>query len=138
MKAGKSGKVVQLSDYREPKPVRTKVLPFHKKYPMPFFKRRKRGGINTWSVVPTGIYSVDYETGAGYAIEFLKSCDKTYGWQSLLSCIVDDMIIAGTSGEFPDGTPKVNGVVVGFMTIIGCAVSHSKILDYREPPELVS
>jgi hypothetical protein len=126
MKAGKSGKVIQLSDYREPKPVRTKVLPFHKKYPMPFFKRRKRGGINAWSVVPTGIYSVDCETGAGYAIEFLKSCDGTYGWLSLLPAIVADMIEAAPREEtWPNGKPKTNGIVIGFMSVISKAAALS-------------
>jgi hypothetical protein len=64
-----------------------------------------------------------------FAIQFLKSCDKTYGWQSLLQCIVADMIREGTDGEFPNGFPTVNGVVIGFMSVIGSAVAYSRVLE---------
>jgi len=101
--------IVQISDYRPPVSKRAKVQPFHKKYPMPFFKPRKSSGINAWKVSPSGDYGEDCKMGSAFAIQFLKSCDKTYGWQSLLQCIVADMIREGTDGEFPNGFPTVNG-----------------------------
>jgi hypothetical protein len=124
-----TGALIRLSDYRAPPPKRARVQPFHKKYPMPFFEPRKSGGINAWNVSPSGNYAEDCKTGNAFAIQFLKSCDKTYGWQSLLQVIVADMIRAGTDGEFPNGYPKINGVVIGFMSVIGSAVTHSRVLD---------
>jgi hypothetical protein len=62
------------------------------------------------------------EPGKRYAVEFLKSCDGTVGWSSLLASITADMIRAGTDGVFPDGHPRVNGTVLGFMNTIGRAV----------------
>jgi len=44
------------------------------------------------------------------------------GWSSLLAAIVGDMIRAGPSGTFADGTEKIDGVVVGFMSTIGKAL----------------
>jgi hypothetical protein len=121
--------IIQLSDYRAAPPKRVKVKPFHKQYPMPFFEPLKAGGINAWNVTPSGNYTKDCETGCTFAIQFLKSCDRTYGWQSLLQTIVADMIRAGPSGSFPNGYPKVNGVVIGFMSVIGSAVANSRVLD---------
>jgi len=43
--------------------------------------------------------------------------------------IVADMIRAGPSGALPNGHPKVNGVVIGFMQVIGAAATHSTVLD---------
>jgi hypothetical protein len=123
------GMIVQLNDYREPEPKRVRVQPFHKKYPMPFFKPRKGGGINAWNVMPTGDYRADCERESKYAIEFLKSCDKTYGWEALLPAIIADMIRAGTNGRLANGFPKINGVVIGFMNVIGAAVAHSRVRD---------
>jgi hypothetical protein len=121
--------VVRLDDYRPPAPKRAKVQPFHKKYPMPFFTAKKGGGICAWDVTPIGNYTADCETGHAFAIEFLKSCDKTYGWQSLLQQIVAEMICAGTNGAFPNGDPKVNGVIIGFMGVIGKAVAWSRFFE---------
>jgi hypothetical protein len=72
-----------------------------------------------------------------HAIEFLRSNDKTCGWASLLPQIVDDMICAGPSGTYSNGFPKVNGVVIGFMQVIGAAASHSTVLDliYNQGPD---
>jgi hypothetical protein len=41
----------------------------------------------------------------------------------LLPVIVADMIRAGTSGTWGNGQPTVNGVVIGFMAVIGRAVT---------------
>ena len=70
-------------------------------------------------MTPTGNYWDDCETGKIYAVEFLKSCDGTVGWSSLLTQIVADMIRAGPDGSWSDGGVRLNGVVVGFMSTIG-------------------
>jgi hypothetical protein len=49
--------------------------------------------------------------------------------EGVLQAIVADMIRAGTSGQYPNGYPKVNGVVIGFMGVIGDAVAWSRCLD---------
>jgi hypothetical protein len=59
----------------------------------------------------------------------LKSCDKTVGWASLMPAIVKDMIDAGTDGRWPDGDARVNGIVGGFMGVIGRALMHSRVLE---------
>jgi hypothetical protein len=124
-------KVIQLSDYRNPPPPSAprKKQSQYDRYPMPFFNKKHR---RTWDVQPTGDYVVDYRTGQDFAIEFLKSCDKTVGWASLLSSIVANMIGAGPSGSQPDGRPGVNGIVLGFMCVIGEAVMYSRILDLEQ------
>ena len=88
-------KVVQLSDHREP-PVKSQ----YERYPLPFFAADR---LSTWTVKPTGRYFEDCQTGRAYAVEFLKSCDGTVGWSSLLAVIVGDMIRAGPSGTFAEG-----------------------------------
>ena len=106
--------VVQLNSYR-PAP-RQRPRSQYDLYPLPFFNAAAH---STWDVEPTGDYGADCQTGHRYALEFLKSCDGTVGWASLLPAIVADMVRAGTSGTFADGHPKVNGVVIGFMSVIG-------------------
>ena len=103
-------------------PIRPPVRSQYEKYPLPFFDAAKRC---TWSVKPTGNYGDDCATGRAYAIEFLRSCDGTAGWTSLLQEIVGDMIRAGPDGDFADGDPKVNGIVIGFMGQIGRAVTFA-------------
>ena len=98
----------------------------YERYPLPFFNRKRRC---TWDVMPSGDYSADCETGRAFAIEFLKSCDGTVGWASLMSCIVTDMIDAGIDERWPHGAPSVNGIVIGFMGVIGSALVHSRVLD---------
>jgi hypothetical protein len=45
-------------------------------------------------------FSDDYETSRAYAVEFLRSCDGTVGWSSLLVQIAAHMIrIGGTYAE---------------------------------------
>src|SRR5450759_3721906 len=100
--------IIQLSDHRLPPPKRVKVKSQYELYPLPFFNRKKRC---TWDVAPSGDYSADCETGRAFAIEFLKSCDGTVGWVSLMGQIVTDMIDAGTIA----GRPKSKGIVIGFM-----------------------
>jgi hypothetical protein len=94
----------------------------YQRYPLPFFNRDK---LNTWDVTPSSNYAADCETGARYAREFLRSCDGTAGWVSLLPQIVADMIRAGTNGTFADGHPKVDGIAIGFMSVISRAVAKT-------------
>ena len=110
-----SNNVVQLADYREP-PRKS----HYEMYPLPFFDR---GRLSNWAVKPTGKYGDDCETGVRYAIEFLRSCDGSVGWSTLLTQIVRDMIGQGPAGTWPDGATRINGVVVGFMSTIGRALS---------------
>jgi hypothetical protein len=121
--------IIQLSDYRKPPPPpapRKKSKSQYDLYPMPFFNKKRRC---TWDVQPTGDYEADCRTGRSFAIEFLKSNDKTCGWAGLQRQIVGDMIAAGPSGSFPDGYRKINGIVIGFMSVIGIAAAHSTVLD---------
>jgi hypothetical protein len=76
-------------------------------------------------VTPTGDYGADCATGQRYAIEFLESCDGTHGWSSLLQNIVADVICAGPAGTYANGKPKTNGIVIGFMGVIGRAMCAS-------------
>jgi hypothetical protein len=109
--------VVQISRYLPPRQKSQYEL-----YPLPFFNANASTGPCTWHVTPTGDYAADCETGHRCAVEFLRSCDGTVGWVSLLPNIAADMIRAGTSGAFADGHPKVNGIVIGFMSVIGRTV----------------
>jgi len=113
-KRAAAANIVQIKDYLPPPPQRQKSL--YELYPLPFFNA---GELSTWDVEPTGDYVADYETGRGYAVEFMKSCDGSVGWSTLLGRIVADMIRAGPSGTFLDGHLKVSGVVIGFMRAIG-------------------
>jgi hypothetical protein len=108
--------VVQLNDYRPPAPKKVKQKSFYELYPMPFFNRKKRC---SWDVIPSGDYSADCETGRAFAIEFLKSCDGTCGWASLMGVITRDMIKADDR----------SGIVIGFMRVVGSALVHSRVLD---------
>jgi hypothetical protein len=106
--------IVQLADYQTPpprRPKRKKGESIYELYPMPFFNRKERC---TWKVAPTGNYAADCETGHAFAIEFMKSCDGTRGWAALVGWIVFDMIKPG---------PETNGIIVGFMSVIGEAVA---------------
>jgi hypothetical protein len=60
--------------------------------------------ITASDVKPTGDYAADCETDEAYAIEFVKTCDKNYGWASLMQSITSDMIRAGSK----------NGIVIGW------------------------
>lgn len=106
--------VVRLSDYREP-PQKS----LYELYPLPFFNRDK---LCTWDVTPSGDYSDDCKTGRAYAVKFLKSCDGTFGWSSLLAQICAAMIRAGPIGTYANGEPKAGGIVIGFMSTIGQAL----------------
>jgi hypothetical protein len=106
--------IVQIKDYLPRPPQRQKSL--YELYPLPFFNAEKR---STWDVAPTGDYVADCKTGRVYAVEFLRSCDGSVGWSTLLANIVADMIRAGPSGTFPGGHLRVSGLVIGFMTTIG-------------------
>lgn len=98
--------------------VRLRPLSQYERYPMPFFNAEKHC---TWDVRPTGDYTADCRTGRNYAVEFLRSCDGSYGWRSLLQQIVSDMIGAGAS-RWRDGGVRVNGIVIGFMHVLSEAL----------------
>ncbi len=115
--------VVRIKDYLPPPPPRQKSQ--YELYPLPFFDAERR---STWEVRPTGSYSADYETGRAYAVKFLESCDGTVGWSSLLANVVADMIGAG-AGTWPDGSARINGVVVGFMQTIGRQLAAVTLLE---------
>ena len=109
--------VVRIKDYLPPPPPRQKRQKSqYELYRLPFFNANAHC---TWQVKPSGNYFDDCETGRAYAIEFLRSCDGTVGWSSLLTEIVKDMIGAGPVGTWPDGGVRINGVVVGFIGTIG-------------------
>jgi hypothetical protein len=123
---------VQISDYLPPRQKSQYEL-----YPLPFLNAEASTGSCTWDVTPTGDHAADCVTGHCYAIEFLKSCDGTVGWVSLLPHIVADMIRAGTNGTSVDGHPKVNGIVIGFMGVIGrtvCAFCRGECPPEKNEP----
>lgn len=91
-------------------------------YRLPFFDVNAPFAKRSWSVAPTGNYSADCDTGAAYAIAFLRSCDGTYGWRSLLAAIVASMI--EDDGIAPR---RSNGIVVGFMSTIGMALAWKNV-----------
>jgi hypothetical protein len=115
---------------RQAKQKRQKSQSQYELYPLPFFNADARC---TWDVKPTGNYTVDCETGHAYAVAFLQTADGTYGWNTLLGCIVADMIRAGTNGASADGHPKVNGVVVGFMAHIGRLLNAIEMYAKDDP-----
>ena len=75
--------IIQLRDHLTPRRERRKSL--YELYPLPFFNRKAHC---TWDVAPTGDYFTDCQTGRGYAIEFLRTCDGTDGWSMLIGHIV--------------------------------------------------
>jgi hypothetical protein len=83
------------------------------RYPLAFFDRKVG---STWAIESTGNYSKDCEIGHKYAVEFLNSCDGSVGWSWLLASIVKDMIERGRLTS--------NGVVIGFMGVIGAALCY--------------
>jgi hypothetical protein len=114
-------------EFRLPPPLKRQKKPRAKSqyelYPMPFFDRASRC---TWNVQPTGDYTADCATGRAFALEFLKSCDSTFGWASLLAQISADMICAGLAEQSATGRPKVNGIVIGFMSTIARALLQAR------------
>ena len=103
---------------RAPKPT-DKVQSVYDKYALPFFDGEHR---SAWSVKPTGRYSDDCETGHAYGLQFLRTCDGTYGWAVILGQIVSDMIGVGPIERHPDGSASAGGLVIGFMTTISRAL----------------
>jgi hypothetical protein len=104
-------------------------------YPMPFFDR---ASLCTWKVQPTGNYSNDCVTGRVYALEFLRSCDGSAGWSTLLAQIASDMVRDGPYGTYPNGEPKMSGIVIGFMCTIGRALVQTRSLcESRSVGELL-
>jgi hypothetical protein len=114
--SARSNNIVQLSEHREP-PVKRRGRSLYEIYALPFFDAEQRC---TWAVKPSGDYAADCKTGRPYAQTFLRSCDGTAGWSSLLVKIVSDMIRRGPEG------PGKRGLVVGFMSEISRALSVSR------------
>jgi hypothetical protein len=125
----KPANVVRLTDHQR----KPRLKSQYDLYLLPFFNAESR---STWAVQSTGNYTEDCQLGRRYAIEFLKTCDGTVGWSSLLQQIVADMIRAGPSGSWADGHPKINGIVIGFMGTIGCALTIT--LQSRLGPEIIA
>jgi hypothetical protein len=97
-------------------------------YPLPFFDKKQ---LSTWAVKPTGKYSADYATGRAFAIELLKSCDRTIGWTTLLGQIARDMIeVESVNDRGPGATPRASGIVSGFMRAARRSALHR---DERRP-----
>jgi hypothetical protein len=126
--------VVQFKDYLPPRPRqqrRKRQKSQYELYPLPFFNRKTRC---TWDVKPTGDYVADCKTGNDYGLQFLKSCDGTVGWTSLLAQIVSDMIKAGPQGTtFADGSQNPGGLVIGFMSVIGKAAAFHYWQEHHSP-----
>lgn len=77
------------------------------------------GGLNYWTVEPTGDYSKDCQKGRELAEEFLTYIGKypTNGNASLLQCIVDSMIAARS--DHPNHYGKfTTGLEVAFLATI--------------------
>jgi hypothetical protein len=127
--------VVKFKDYLPPPPRRQRrkrQKSQYELYPLPFFNRKTRC---TWDVKPTGDYVTDCETGKAYALEFLKSCDGTVGWTSLLPQIVSDMISAGPQEPpLPGGFQNPGGIVIGFMSVIGKAAAFPWLAHHSPAP----
>lgn len=104
------------------KPPRGRCDPsLYDRYQMPFFDLPT---LSVWKVRHTGSYSGDYEQGYAYGLRFLNSCDRTVGWTVLLGQIVSEMVAAGPMREtWPDGTPRSNGIILGFMRAVGEALA---------------
>ena len=113
--------VVRLSQYRKKARPQAgaKQRSFYDIYPMKFFDKKTR---NSWAVQPTGDHVADLETGKQFAADFLKSCDMTVGWGTLLPIIVADMVKAGPAFQWPNGRPKADGIIIGFMGVVTKAV----------------
>jgi hypothetical protein len=93
-------------------------------YPLPFFDKNAPHATRCWTVAPTGNYSNDCDTGASYAVEFLRSCDGTCGWRSLLACIVMAMI---RGAQQSNSAPEQSGIIIGFMSTIGTALNWQNV-----------
>jgi hypothetical protein len=115
--------IIRVADrFRPIRKKRQRQISQYDRYSLPFFNR---DALCTWDVRQTGDYAADGKTGQDYAIALIESCDGTNGWSSLLQNIVADMVRAGPTGTFPDGHPRVNGIVIGFMGVIGRAMCAS-------------
>jgi hypothetical protein len=114
--------------------VRAPVQSKYEKYPLPFFDRNN---LSTWSVTPTGDYPKDFETGQGYAREFIRTCDRTNGWLTLLPSIVSDIVGSWSGDRWPIGRVRMDGIVIGFMHGLADELClFSEILGKREEPEV--
>jgi hypothetical protein len=89
----------------------------------------KLGGYCYWHVSPTGNYTDDCELGAKLASEYLSFIGQwpTNGNQTLLTCIVRDMIDLAKAGS------PWSGVHVGFLSNVnGYAMTAANAMYARE------
>lgn len=121
-----SARARQLAQQRKRKALKGRGPSQFDLYRLPFFDKDAAIDTRCWTVTPTGNYTDDCDTGAAYAIEFLRSCDGTNGWRSLLAGIVTSMICAAPrrSGQ---NARKADGIVVGFMSTIGAALNLQNV-----------
>lgn len=92
---------------------------FYQIYRLPIFNHRKRCA---WNVKPSGDYAKDCRKGHALGLRFLETCDGSLGWASVMGPIIGDMIRRGPSGYRKDGTPQIDGMVIGFALAIGEAL----------------
>jgi hypothetical protein len=127
--AGNSTRTLKIAQTRKREALKGRGPSQFDLYRLPFFDQNAPISTRCWTVVATGNYTTDCDTGAAYAIEFLRSCDGTYGWQSLMACIVKSMISAElTALRQPRRADlKSNGIIVGFMSVIGTALNWQNV-----------
>jgi hypothetical protein len=116
------------------KPARKKGQSVYDKYQLPFFDKKR---LLLWAVEPTGDHEQDFKRGVAFAIELLKSNDRTFGWEALVSWIVGDMVRAGYTEQWKDGRPMINGIVTGFARTIGRALAVGQLpvpIEYLANP----
>jgi hypothetical protein len=101
---------------RKKAPPKPQALSQYERYLLPFMDRETR---SCWAVHPSGHYDYDCAQGGGLAIRFLKSCDGSVGWSTLLGQIVMDMIRAGDDKQS-------KGLIIGFMSVISRALIQER------------
>jgi len=86
---------------------------------LPFIMDRRKGDRRRcfWHVSPTGDYTVDSETGARLAQQYLEFCD---GMRPPLGWIVEDM------------PRELTGIEIGFLRLVGLAASPYIARQVRE------
>jgi len=109
----------QIASAAKPAGKRAKVQSMYDQYPLPFFDGKRRCA---WSAKATGRYFDGFETGHAYALQFLRTCDDTAGWNSPLAKVVGDMVGAWSGERWPSGEAKTDGIITGFMITISRAL----------------
>ena len=78
-----------------------KIQSMYENYRLPFFDGKR---LSRWSVSPTGEYD-DFERRR-HALEFIRSCDRTNGWITLLPGIVGDIVGSWSGNVGRAGKPR--------------------------------